>query len=59
MQRLTVEDVEALANAGVKDDVVIAEIKRSNSRFTQQDIAALQQAGVSPTVLDYIKANSI
>jgi outer membrane lipoprotein SlyB len=57
MQALTVEDIKALSGAGVKDDVVIAEIKRSNSRFGQQDVAALQEAGVSPAVVDYIKAN--
>jgi hypothetical protein len=58
MQQLTAEDVKALAGAGVKDDVVIDEIKKSNSKFSQQDIAALQQAGVSSAVVDFIKTNA-
>jgi cytoskeletal protein RodZ len=55
MQQFTVDDIKALAAAGVKDDVVTAEIQRSNSKFSQQDIAELQQAGVSSKVIDFIK----
>jgi Glycine zipper len=55
MQPLTVEDVKALAAAGVKDDVITAEIQKSNSKFSQHDISDLQQAGVSSTVIDAIK----
>ena len=52
---LTVDDVKALAGAGVKDDAIIAEIKTSNSKFSQQDITELQQANVSPSVIEYIQ----
>lgn len=58
MQQLTVDDIKALAAAGVKDDVVTTEIQRSNSRFGQQDITELQQAGVSSKVIDFIKTNA-
>ena len=55
---LTVADIKALVGAGVKDEVVITEIKTSNSKFTPQDIAELQQAGVSAKVIDFIKTGS-
>ena len=58
MQPLTVDDIKALASAGVRDDVVTSEIQRSNSKFSQQDITALQQAGVSSGVIDFIKTNA-
>jgi hypothetical protein len=44
MQPLTVEDVNALDSAGVKKDVIIAEIGRSKSVYTEADITALQQS---------------
>jgi hypothetical protein len=55
---LTTDDIKALSSAGVKDDVVTDEIHKSNSRYSQSDISDLQQAGVSPGVLDYIKSNA-
>lgn len=55
---LTTDDIKALHNAGVKDDVVMDEIHKSNSKYSQSDISDLQQAGVSPGVLDYIKSNA-
>jgi hypothetical protein len=58
MQALTSEDIQALAGAGVKDDVIITEIKTSNSRFSPQDVTHLQEAGVSPAVIDFIKNNA-
>jgi hypothetical protein len=58
MQPLTVDDIKALASAGVKDDVVTAEIQISNSKFSQHDITELQQAGVSSGVIQYIQANA-
>ena len=58
MQALTTEDIKALASAGVKDDVIITEIKTSGSKFSSDDVAQLQQAGVSSTVLDFIRSNA-
>ncbi len=58
MQALTVEDIKALSGAGVKDDVIITEIKTSKSRFSQQDISQMQQGGVSAAVIDFIRANA-
>jgi hypothetical protein len=58
MQPLTVDDIKALASAGVRDDVVTSEIQRSNSKFSQQDVTALQQAGVSSGVIDFIRTNA-
>ena len=54
---LSVDDIKALASAGVKKDVIIAEIQKSKAAFTQQDILQLQQATppVDPAVIDYIK----
>ena len=58
MQQFTVDDIKALTGAGVKDEVVIAEIKTSDSKFSQQDITELQQASVSSKVIDFIKTNA-
>jgi Glycine zipper len=54
---LSVDDIKALASAGVKKDVIISEIQKSKSVFTQQDVSQLQQATppVDPAVIDYIK----
>jgi hypothetical protein len=54
---LSVEDIKALASAGVKKDVIIAEIQKSKAIFTPQDVSQLQQANppVDPAVIDYIK----
>jgi hypothetical protein len=54
---LTIADIKALDAAGVKKDVIIAEIGRSNSHFTQADIDALQQSdpNVDPAVIDCMK----
>jgi hypothetical protein len=48
-----------LTSAGVKDEVIISEIKASGSKFNSNDVAQLQQAGVSSAVLDFIRSNSI
>jgi hypothetical protein len=55
---LTTDDIKALSSAGVKDDVVADEIHKSNSRYSLSDINDMQQAGVSPGILDYIKTNA-
>jgi predicted lipid-binding transport protein (Tim44 family) len=56
---LTVDDIKALAAAGVKNDVIIAEIKTSQTAYTQQDLDAAQQANpaVDQIVIDAMKAN--
>jgi transcription initiation factor TFIID subunit TAF12 len=41
---LTVDDIKALDSAGVKKEVIIAEIEKSKSIYTQADITALQQS---------------
>jgi hypothetical protein len=41
---LTVDDIKALDAAGVKKKAIIAEIGRSHSVYSQQDVDALQQA---------------
>ena len=54
---LTVEDIKALDSAGVKKDVIIDEIKRSQSVFTQADITALQQSNpnIDPAIIKCMK----
>jgi predicted lipid-binding transport protein (Tim44 family) len=54
---LTVEDIKALDSAGVKKDVIIAEIQRSKSVFTQADITALQQSNpnIDAAVIECMK----
>jgi outer membrane lipoprotein SlyB len=54
---LTVDDIKALDSAGVKKDVIIAEIQKSKSVYTAQDIAALQQSNpnIDPAVIDCMK----
>jgi hypothetical protein len=57
MTPLTVDDIKALDSSGVKKDVIIAEIQRSKSVYTAQDIATLQQAdpNIDPSVIDCMK----
>lgn len=54
---LTVDDIKALAGAGVKNQVIIDEIKTSKSVYTQQDIDAAQQANpaVDASVIECMK----
>jgi hypothetical protein len=52
---LTVEDVKALASAGVKPEVIKQEIEVSKSTFSPQDIAAAQQADVDPDVIECMR----
>ncbi len=54
---LTVDDLKALAAAGVKSDVIIAEIGTSKTVYTQTDIDAAQQANptLDPAVIDCMK----
>jgi hypothetical protein len=54
---LSVEDIKALDAAGVKKDVIIAEIGRSKSVYTQADITALQQSNpnIDPAIIKCMK----
>ena len=56
LARLTVDDIKALSGASVKPNVIIAEIKKSKSSYSSQDIASAQSdASVDPSVIDYMK----
>jgi uncharacterized membrane protein len=57
---LTVDDIKALDSAGVKKDVIIAEIERSKAVYTQADITALQQSNpnIDPAVIEAMKKTS-
>ena len=57
MQPFTVDDIKALDAAGVKKDVIIAEIGRSKSVYTQADITALQQSNpnIDPAIIKCMK----
>jgi hypothetical protein len=55
-QPLTVQDVKALTNAGVSDDVIISQIRNSRTVYhlTTSDIIDLKNSGVSANVIDYM-----
>ena len=57
---LTVEDIKALDSAGVKKEVIIAEIEKSKSVYTQADITALQQSNpnIDPAIIKRMKNSS-
>ena len=50
---VTIEDVMAMRNAGVADDVIITHIRYHGMarELTPQDLIALQQQGLSPNVI--------
>jgi len=52
---ITVEDIKALTDAGVKTDAINQEITTSQSKYSPQDIAAAQQANVDPAVIACMK----
>jgi hypothetical protein len=56
---LTVDDIKALDSAGVKKEVIIAEIGRSKSVFTQADITALQQSNpnIDPAIIKCMESH--
>ena len=56
---LTVDDIKALSAAGVKKEAITQELKISKSKFSPQDIAAVEQANppVDPEVIAYMKDN--
>ncbi len=55
---ITVDEIKQLSSAGVKADTLTEQIKSTNSKFSQQDIAAAQQASVDPAVIACMKENS-
>jgi hypothetical protein len=55
-QPLTVADVQALAKAGISDDLIISQIRNSRTvyRLTTADIIDLKNAGVSERIIDFM-----
>jgi hypothetical protein len=55
-QPLAVTDVQALAHAGISDDLIISQIRNSRTVYhlTTADIIALKNAGVSERVIDFM-----
>jgi phage tail tape-measure protein len=58
MQQFTVDDIKALTAAGVKPDAINKEIDISQSKFSQSDIAAAQQANVNSEVIAHMQSHS-
>jgi hypothetical protein len=56
---LKVEDIKAMAAAGIKTDVIVDEIKLSKARYSAADIQAAQQANVDPSVIECMKENQL
>ena len=52
------DDIKALAAAGVKKEAITHEIEISQSKYGPQDIAAAQQANVDPAVIECMKSHS-
>jgi len=52
---ITVDDIKAMASAGVITSVIKHEIEFSKATFKPQDIAAAQQAKVDPVLIDCMK----
>jgi tetratricopeptide (TPR) repeat protein len=53
-----VDELKELTSTGVKPQSMIEEIKATNSKYSPQEIAILQQANLDPAVIDYIKTNA-
>ena len=53
---LGVEDIKALAKAGLNDDLIVSQIRNSGTvyRLTAADIILLKNSGVSEKVIDYM-----
>jgi len=54
---ITVDDIKALTGAGVKKEAIAKEIDMSQSKYSQQDIEAAQQANVDPVVIECMKSH--
>jgi hypothetical protein len=52
-----VDDIKALAAAGVRPDAINKEIDISQSKFSQSDIAAAQQANVNSEVIAHMQSH--
>jgi hypothetical protein len=55
---ITVDDIKALAAAGVKPEAISKEIEISQSKFSPQDIAAAQQANIDTAVIECMKSHA-
>jgi len=55
-QPLTVDDIEQMSKNGLSDDVIINQIKATNTHFrlSTEEIVDLKNAGVSQRVIDYM-----
>ena len=55
-QQLSIKDIEALAENGIGDDVIISQIQTTNSVFhlTSDEIIDLKNHGVSEKVIEYM-----
>jgi len=55
-QQLSLHDIEAMAENGINDDVIIDQINATHSVFylSSEDIIHLKKAGVSEKVIDYM-----
>jgi len=55
-QQLNMSDVKSMSQAGISDDVIISQIRKTNSRFhlTTSQIIELKNAGVSQRVIDFM-----
>ena len=57
---ITVDDIKALTKSGVKPDAITKEIDISQSKFSQADIVAAQQANppIDPAVIAYMQSHA-
>ncbi|GAB4187051.1 MAG: hypothetical protein Tsb0015_05390 [Simkaniaceae bacterium] len=55
-QQLSINDIKAMSQAGISDDVIISQIRATNSRYnlSTSQIIDLKNAGVSQRVIDYM-----
>ena len=56
VQPLSLADVKTLAKAGISDEVILSQIRRSHSvyRLTTSEIIDLKDAGVGQRVIDFM-----
>lgn len=55
-QKLKLDDIKSLSQAGISDDKIIGMIQQTNSRYnlTTSQVIELKNAGVSQKVIDYM-----
>lgn len=58
--QLTIHDVKSMSDAGIKDDVIIQQIKNTGSVYhlSADDIIDLKNSGVSQKVIEYMQETS-